>query len=375
MTATATAAAATSLPPELCGLICQQPIINRKELRTLCSVSNSFRAEAERLLYTRVCLRSLGHIHSWCVSLAARPHLAARVQFLSLSVPPCGDLEAADYSLLIFALGACVNLKELEVLNDGRSPEGESSQTFFLEGHPWKLTKFTNTYFTLVDLRTFFESQPEMQILVIRTRQSEQSVPRFLPRNITTLDTSAAVLRSVSNIPGLQVRRLQYHMPHARGEEELPTFVALTRVSQTLTSLSIVRHGRDEGMDVAVVAACVAAQLPHLRYFRLIDNTIRSSDSYVPLLPFPINFQRIETFIIKPATRLHDDDDILRCIYRELESEQGRHTAGARIMHNLPTLKSLVFVLDHDYGFGRSDDDFVSSLGVVTVDPNAWMEA
>ncbi|PFH53361.1 hypothetical protein AMATHDRAFT_73546 [Amanita thiersii Skay4041] len=369
-----------SLPPELCGLICQQPVLRRNDLRALCTVSRPFRAEAERLLYSRVTLRCLRHIRSWCVALALRgPYLASRVHHLSLTMPPAIELVPADYSRLIYALSSCLNLAELEVLSDGRSSDGDSSLIWILEGHPWHLSKFTNTYFPLSSLRSFFDSQSNMQTLVLRTstREStlESALPKLLPRNLTTLDTSAAVLRSVATSSAMHIRRLQYHMAHARGEEELPTFVALTRLSQTLTSLSIVRHGRDEGMDVAVVAACIAAQLPHLRYFRLIDNTIRSSDSLVPLLPFSVNFQSVESLIIKPATRLHEDDDILRCIYHELDTEQGRYSAGVRIMYNMSTLKFLALILDQDYGFRRSKDDAVISLGVVNIDPNAWMEA
>ncbi|KAF8634175.1 hypothetical protein AX15_001040 [Amanita polypyramis BW_CC] len=362
------------LPLEICGLICQQPSLNRKDLRTLCSVSCSFRAEAERLLYTHVCLRSLLHIRAWCVSLATRPHLAVRVQFLSLSMPPSVDLAAADYSRLLYALGACANLRDLHFLSDGRSPEGDANQTFFLEGHPWQLLKFTNSYFNPAMLRFFFESQLDMQTLVIRAREHESPKPVYLPHNLTTLDTSAAVLRSIANASGLRVKRLQYHMAHARGTDELPTFVALARLSHSLTTLSIVRHGIDEGMDVAVVAACIAAQLPQLRYFRLIDNTIRSEDSLVPLLPFSINFEFIETFIIKPATRLHEDEDSLRCIYRELDTENGRLNAAARVMHNLPTLQFLAFVLDQDYAFERIDEGMIVSLGTMNLDSNNWME-
>lgn len=286
-------------------------------------------------------------------------------------MPPSVDISTTDYHSLVSALGACTNLTELQFLSDDRSPEGDA-KPIFLEGHPWQLLKFTNSYFNPAMLRFFFESQAALQTLVIRAREHESPKPVYLPRNLTTLDTSAAVLRSVANASGLRVRRLQYHMAHTRGIDELPTFVALARLSHSLTTLSIVRHGIDEGMDVAVVAACIAAQLPQLRYFRLMDNTIRSQDSLVPLLPFFINFERIETFIIKPATRYNESENILRCVYRELDTEHGRMNAALRIMHNLPTLKFLSFVLGQDYGFERIDDDMIVSINL---DSNNWMEA
>ncbi|KAM6494068.1 hypothetical protein JOM56_010429 [Amanita muscaria] len=364
-----------TLPQEVCGLICQQPFLSKKDLRTLCSVSYSFRDEAERLLYTTVRLRTLRHIRTWCVSLGSRPHLAPRVRLLSFSMPPAAILEAADYSLLVCALGACTNLKELHFLSDDLSPEGNAKRTFFLEGHSWQLLTFTNSYFNPVMLRSFFEAQSNIHTLVMRTGEHESPKPVYLPRSLITLDTSAAVLRSVANASGMGVKRLQYHMAHARGIDELPTFVALARLSHSLTTLSIERHGMDEGMDVAVVAACIAAQLPHLRYFKLMDNTIRSSDSLVPLLPFAINFEHIETLIIKPATRLHEEEDTLRYIYRELDTESGRSNAAERIMHNLPTLKFLTLVLDQDYGYERREGNAITNLGVVALDANGWMEA
>ena len=100
----------------------------------------------------------------------------------------------------------------------------------------------------------------------------------------------------------------------------------------------------------------------------------QSSDSLVPLLPFVIHFELIETFIIKPATRLHEGEDSLRCIYRELDTEDGRSNAAVRVMNNLPTLKFLAFVLDQDYAFERIDGDMIISLGTIHLDSNNWME-
>ncbi len=81
------------LPQEICGLICQDPILTRRDLFSLCAVSRAFRDESERFLYTSARLRGTRKIKSFCVSVIRRPFLAVRLRQLVLYMPPQLDLE------------------------------------------------------------------------------------------------------------------------------------------------------------------------------------------------------------------------------------------------------------------------------------------
>ena len=103
----------------------------------------------------------------------------------------------------------------------------------------------------------------------------------------------------------------------------MATFVALTSFGP-LESLSIERWQEQTqlGMVVAIIVACVAAQMPNLKYLRIMDYTylVRlftpqfflltkshlQRDGYqVSFLPFPMRFTRLRTLVVKPATLTH----------------------------------------------------------------------
>ena len=273
------------LPPEICSLICISPLLSHSDLLTLCHVSRSFRAEAERILYTSINIPTPSRraLNSWCTSLTRRPHLGARITTLSLTMPSQTSLQADDLTRLTHALHLCINLRELTIL-DGEPPFfGNAVQAWVLEGHTFTLQKFTNTYFTTNMLRDFLESQKSLITFSHRPSSSAHIIDGTrLPRketlpNLATLDTSAAIVRELAQVdlePWKSVKRLQYFLENPREEDELATFVALTSFGP-LESLSIERwqEKTQVGMDVAIIAACVAAQMPNLKYLRIMDYT------------------------------------------------------------------------------------------------------
>ena len=183
------------LPPEICSLICTSPLLSHSDLLALCHVSRSFRAEAERILYTSINLPTPSRraLNSWCTSLIRRPHLGARIQTLSLTMPSQTSLQADDLSRLTHALHLCINLRNLSI-SDGEPPFlGNAVQAWVLEGHTFTLQKFTNTYFTTTMLRDFLDSQKSLTTLSHRPSSSTHlTVGTRLPRtetlpNLTTL--------------------------------------------------------------------------------------------------------------------------------------------------------------------------------------------
>jgi len=279
-----------TFPQEICGIICQDPVLDRRDLRALCFISRGFRDEAERLLYVAARVRGARRIKSFCVSLAWRPHLALRVRKLMLFMPPQMDLEAGDLSRIMYALHLCVNLRDLYVLEDGDraipgKKTGDAVQRWILDGHEFKLKRFVNAYFQPQILVGFLRAQPTIEMLGMQCRGNAgiSGVPLPMLKN---LDCSAAVVQEFSSVLGIprNFERLQFEFVQSTDVEELATFVALLQFKATLKSLSITRREGQNGLDIAVLTACVAAQLPDIKYLRIIDYTTRVSPSAIPFL-------------------------------------------------------------------------------------------
>ena len=108
-----------SFPPEICSLICQDPILERLELNSICFISHAFRNEAQRELSSRFpCLRGASQVKTWCRSLKSRPHLATNIKGLVLLLPqlnyPAPSLLGSPSLTCVWPM--CVNMKELVVL-------------------------------------------------------------------------------------------------------------------------------------------------------------------------------------------------------------------------------------------------------------------
>ncbi|EDR13147.1 uncharacterized protein LACBIDRAFT_322616 [Laccaria bicolor S238N-H82] len=397
------------LPPEICSLICTSPLLSHSDLLALCHVSRSFRAEAERILYTSINLPTPSRraLNSWCTSLVRRPHLGARIHSLSLTMPSQTSLQADDLTRLTHALHLCINLRDLTIL-DGEPPFlGNAVHAWVLEGHTFALQKFTNTYFTTTMLRDFLEGQKSLTTLSHRPSSSTHLVlgTRFPRRetlpNLTTLNTSAAIIRELAKVasePWKSIKRLQYFLENPKEEDELATFVALTSFGP-LESLSIERwqEKTQVGMDVAIIAACAAAQMPTLKYLRIMDYTclvrlfipsskllinkshLQQTGYQVSFLPFPMRFTRLRTLVIKPATVVNplSDASSPTSAYPDLLQHVRRLEVAERIMNNLPTLELLILILpEKNYRFTRDEGAvwLVQNLIEVEVDDDAWMK-
>ena len=272
-----------TFPQEICGIICQDPVLERHDLHALCLVSRGFRDEAERLLYVVAHVRGARNIKSFCISLARRPHLALRMRKLMLYMPPQMDLEAEDLSRIMHTFQLCLNLRDLHVLEDSdrasqQGKIGDAVQCWILDGHKFKLERFVNTYFQPSVLVEFLRAQPTIETLGIRCRGNAGICGAALPM-LKNLDCSAAVVQEFS-APSWYARnfeRLQYELMQSTDVEELASFVALSQFKASLKSLSMTRREGQRGLDIAILIACVAAQLPDIKYLRIMDYTARVS--------------------------------------------------------------------------------------------------
>jgi hypothetical protein len=183
-----------SFSPEICSLICQDPILERLDLNSVCFISHAFRNEAQReLSYRFPCLQGTSDVKAWCLSLQSRSHNAINVEGLVLLLPQPPAFQEEHVELLKQALHMCVNLKELMVLfqeHHLRRPGLQlqepkySSSTHMLNDHPFKLTKFVNGYFSQDDadagaaeFEAFLGSQTRLESLELH---SGKTYCRFL---------------------------------------------------------------------------------------------------------------------------------------------------------------------------------------------------
>ena len=388
-----------ALPAEICGMICQDPQLTRRDLRVLCAVSRTFRDEAERILRTVVRLPNLRLILSWSRSLVRRPHLALPVRSLSLTFPSPTSFYPAELIKVHRSLRACSNLQTLEVLNDGKVLHDEktdsrgSCQGWVLEGHSFRLSKFTNTYFDQFYLFRFLDQQSDIHTLVSPTWKAE-NVPHSILPNLCTIHVSSNALGQLASWSSERKRpiaHVQYDLSHSSSEyHQISTFVALGRFRETLTNLSLRRCG---GLSLTATMATVAVQLPGLKFFRFLDEGPVSYTAvrfrlwthsrtfllpqrlsfFDPILSSVLLFNSIETMILQ-AVLFRGSEPPLN-MFRELNSHIGRLDTAIGIMESCSTLLRLVFISDNNYAFTRSEDGDVRDEGVVELDDSAWMHS
>ncbi|KIM35878.1 hypothetical protein M413DRAFT_324460 [Hebeloma cylindrosporum] len=390
-----------TFPQEICGIICQDPVLGRDDLHALCLVSRTFRDEAERLLYVAARVRGALKIKSFCVSLARRPHRALRMHKLMLWMPPQMDLEADDLSRIMNTLHLCLNLTDLHILEDAShgSKAGDAVQWWILDGHEFKLKRFVNTYFQSHMLVKFLRGQPTIEMLAIGGRGGAGIRGSLLPM-LRDLDCPAAVVQELSTPSwySSNLERLQFELVQSTDAEELATVVALSRFKDNLKSLSIMRREGQGGLDIMVLTACVAQQLPDIKYLRIMDYTARVSFAYffpfqyyvtmlllhqretyhLPFFPFSMNLAKIQTLVVRPPTSALDDHDehgdANLSSYIELRTAAGRRTAAERIMTSLSTLTRLVLVDKkvHEYARNLETGTIVHHL-LPALDVHDWL--
>ena len=232
-----------SISAEICSLICQDPILERLDLNSICFISHAFRNEAQReLSYRFPCVRGVHRAKAWCLSLQSRPRIAINVEGLVLLLPQPPALPEEHIERLTQALHMCVNLKELVVLFQerrlrlpGLQERKYSSSTRMLNDHPFKLTKFVNGYFSQDDVffNMFLEDEWCLESLELL---SGGEADFYLP--LKSLACSAKYLASYWRSPFKLPARLRILFENSLDyhDREIKEFL---RYNMKMTSLAI----------------------------------------------------------------------------------------------------------------------------------------
>ncbi|KAF8804868.1 hypothetical protein BYT27DRAFT_7340022 [Phlegmacium glaucopus] len=371
-------------PPEICSLICQDPIFKRRDLNSICFISHTFRREAQRLLSSRFpCLRGAARIKAWCLSLKRRPHLAPDVEDLILLLPQQAAFHVDDIARLIQALRMCVNLKELAVLPQSRRRglQDHSTSAYMLDNLPFKLTKFVNDYFFQNDqLAGFLNSQKTLQTLQLHSGGTFSQGDVFV--RLPYLKTLACAVPffdefwSPAGIRPRQLERLRLDFEKSKADVyeramlDSPFLFHSPHIYLKSLAIFLKREPdrrQSHFLDVMRFMAEKTPRIKHLQIHQFLS--IRETS----LLPFPpgCHFPHIETLVLRFPPLL---DDPNLCAYVTLRTSNGRREVAKEIMRMLQRLTRLVFV-DHEYDYEFRRDlktGIITGEKLIILDEQEW---
>ncbi|KAJ6494515.1 hypothetical protein C8R45DRAFT_988286, partial [Mycena sanguinolenta] len=330
------------LPPEICAKICEG--VSPKDRVTLFRTSRLFGDQAQRLIYRTV---DLSHctpraLRSWCLAVTRRSELAERVHALSLGLP--GDLSfSSDVAKIARALSRCVNLKELSVHHDHAGPFGapyesqaSSIQGWIITKCPFRLTKFSNSYFKTSFISQFWTPQSDIRVLSIPN--CTQNFPIYddqLPHLI------ALEVGDVHSLPvdrALQRIQLRWGR-HAAGS--MDQLSVLGRYSGTLTTLNLLQTATTPLLSTLRICDKIARELPRLLHLGLteIDKYTKAADRFAEDAPLNVlaKFTQLQTFIIYSQKITEFRDLVLGRVYK-LDELPGLQAFGRAVMEACPTL-------------------------------------
>lgn len=283
----------TQLPQEICGIICQYSDLSQPDLASLSKVARVFRVEAERILYSFAQLQGRRKIKSFCIAVIRRPSLAARLRRLELHMPPQLDLDVDDLTRITKMLRLSKNLEDLSVHQDNSRAmvhaSGVAVIRWILDDHHFKLKSFENSYFQPQTLASFLKEQETLETLTIKCRGDAYLYNAPLPM-LKNLDSSAQVTEEFSMQVWMdrKIERIQYSVASTAVSDELATFIAASRFSDTLKSLSIVRK-EGHGLGIGEVVTCVGSQLPDLKFLQILDHTSKVRHLWTPHTSLRLN--------------------------------------------------------------------------------------
>ncbi|KAJ7141114.1 hypothetical protein C8R44DRAFT_726763 [Mycena epipterygia] len=295
------------LPPEIYALIWDE-VEELSNLAILCRTSRLFRDRAQHILYHRVNLRGrvLRSVLLWCVAVARHSYLAERVHALSLSL--LANLDPTDATKIHCALNRCVNLKELNISGQGLRPD--CVQSWMISRCPFRLTKFTNSYFVCdgLAMEGFWDAQSEIRVLSL----PDHPLTHF-PCSDEQLPNLIAI--GVATFAGLPARRLLQRLE--TGFPSNLNFSSLAQYSQTLTTLNLLRKSiyPNPSVTISKTLESIAGLLSALVHLGVVEAIWKPNSAQMEPTPTEAlrKFPRLETFIlhVRTVTRFKDPNSEL----------------------------------------------------------------
>ncbi|KAF8206884.1 hypothetical protein K438DRAFT_1963191 [Mycena galopus ATCC 62051] len=330
------------LPPEICAKICEG--VDPNDRVTLCRTSRLLGGQAQRLIYRTVDLShcTLKALRSWCLAVTRHSELAERVHALSLGL--ASDLcFSSDVGKIARALSRCVNLKELSVnLNNSESygvlyePHSTSIQGWIITKCPFRLTKFSNSYFKDSFIAQFWTPQSDIRVLAIPNCTDNFPVYDDQLPHLIALE--------VGNVDSLPVNRplQRIQLRWTRHTPDVEQLSVLSRYSATLMTLNLLQTTVTPLISTLHIFEKLARELPHLLHLGIteIDNYTERADCFAEDAPLNAlaKFTQLQTFVIYCRKITAFRDLTLARVY-ELDELPGLQAFGHAVMEACPTLR------------------------------------
>ncbi|KAJ6515314.1 hypothetical protein C8R45DRAFT_1086533 [Mycena sanguinolenta] len=140
--------ALSTLPPEICGITCDELEELGGNLAPLCRTSRNFHSQTQRILYRSIDLQEGGMraVKLWARTVTRHAHLAERIHALAL--PDMHLIDVSDIPKIVHALKKCVNLKELRISGADQSVPRHFGSGWMFDEYPFRLQKFDLTELT-----------------------------------------------------------------------------------------------------------------------------------------------------------------------------------------------------------------------------------
>ncbi|KAJ7181471.1 hypothetical protein C8R43DRAFT_969249 [Mycena crocata] len=331
-----------SLPPEICAKICED--VSRKDLVTLCRTSRLFGDQAQRIIYRTVDLSRCTPraLLSWCLAVTRRSQLAERVHSLSLRLPT--DLSfSSDAGKIARALNKCLNLKELSIHHDNSDAFGarheskqSSIQGWIITKCPFRLTKFSSSYFKISFLSQFWTPQADVRVLALPNCTDQ--FPIFEDQLPHLIALEVGDVRALPTDRALQ--RVQ--MRWGRCLNELSV---LARYSASLTTLNLLQSSVTQSVSTLQIFATLAHTVPGLLHLGIteIDEYTKAVDLFSEGSPIGAlaKLTQLQTFVMYCQRITAFDDPALEFVYL-LNHPATLRAFGRAILTAAPSLRRAV---------------------------------
>ncbi|KAJ6469164.1 hypothetical protein C8R47DRAFT_1150588 [Mycena vitilis] len=334
---------ALKLPPEICAKICED--LGTNDCVVLCRTSRAFGDQAQRLLYHSVALSTARALRSWSLAVTRHSHLAERVYALSLGLP--SDLvSSSDFGKIARALSRCLHLKELHIHHERSGPFDirfewldRCTEGWLLPKCPFRLTKFSNSFYKISFLAQLWTPQSEIRVL------SMPACTEKFPCHDDQLPNLIAL--EVGDVPGLPtdrgLERIQLWWRRLSEGYSLDQLSYLGRYSATLTTLNLIQPVVTRRIATVQIFHRVAHALPGLLHFGINEANvhIKVVDRFSEPSPLAAlaKFTKLETFVIYCQTITSFEDFSLEQVYEFGDDLSGALKFGQAIMEACPTLR------------------------------------
>ena len=200
-----------SFPPEICSLICEDPILERLDLNSICFISHAFRNEAQRELSNHFpCLRGASAIKAWCLPLEC--HRSKNIKGLALLLPDLSTFGGMDFLHLTWKINTCENLKELVVLFEEQERKNSSLRLAHIPPlaiRHSQLTKLVNGYFSqeTPEFVIALKTQPNLESLELHSGKTNVFINQLSSSHhcLKTLGCPPQFLNSSYNVTRLRL--------------------------------------------------------------------------------------------------------------------------------------------------------------------------